>query len=409
MDSNGPLLAPVTLRQLQIFAATVDTGSAGRASRLLGLSQPAVTLALGRLEQRLGQQLLERGQGGTAPTAAGLILHRRAGRLRLQLVAALAQARQAQNSNGARYADAITTTQVACHTAIAEHGAFKQAAQALGISLPALQRTARGFEQLAGVPLYHRMLRHIGVTAAGEQLAQALSAAMTEIAQARDEIDALMGLGGGRMAMGCLPLMPKPLLAKMFSAALAQNPNLSLTLEENSYGQLVRDLRRGKLDLVLGALRRQSDGDIDETALFADPYVVAARNGHILAGRKRLNVAALQRCGWVVAPVGTPRRIALEHLFSEQPAPPRVVLETNSVNMTLASVLGNDFLTVTSRSLAIGAGSEAPLAILNINISGQTRTIGYTTRRGWLPTAAQAAFLTCVRQFAPEPSSSIWA
>ncbi len=401
MGSNA-LLPAITLRQLQIFTTTVATGSAGGAARVLRLSQPAVTHALAKLETYFTQPLLNRGQGGMVPTEAGWILHRRAMRMRLQLDASLVQAR---GTSEARYADAITSTQAACHTAVAEHGTFSLAARALGISLPALQRTARGFEQLVAVPLYHRMPRHIGVTAAGEQLAQALRVAMTELSQARDEIDAAMGLSGGRIAMGCLPLMPKPLLAQMFSTALAQNPNLTLTLEENSYDQLIRDLRHGRLDLIMGALRLEGAADIEETALFDDPYVVVARMGHPLAGRNRLSLAALQRCGWVVAPLGTPRRVTLEKLFSKNGRSPRVVLETNSVNMTLASLRGNDFLTITSRSLALGADSDAPLSILDIRASTAARTIGYTARQGWLPTTAQAKFLDCVKRVIAEYDS----
>lgn len=398
MASNDTGLASVTLRQLLIFTATVDTGSAGGAARNLGLSQPAVTHALAKLEALFAHQLLHRGQLGMVPTQAGHILHRRALRLRQQLVAALAQARgQMATSGDQRHAEAITSTQVACHTAVAEHGAFNLAARALGISLPALQRTARSFEQLVGVPLYHR-LRHVGVTAAGEQLARGLRVAIIELAQARDEIDELMGLGGGRMALGCLPLMPKPLLAQMFSAALAQNPGLTLTLEENSYDQLVRDLRHGRLDLIFGALRLAGAEDIDETALFDDPYVVVARSGHALAHRKRPSLAALARCSWVVAPLDTPRRRALEQLFSKTSSLPHMVLETNSVNMTLASLLGNDFLTITARSLATGAGSDPALAILDIPVSDAIRTIGFTMRRGWLPTTAQANFISCIQQ-----------
>lgn len=399
MTSNDSALASVTLRQLLIFTNTVDMGSAGGAARNLGLSQPAVTHALARLEALFAHRLLERGQLGMLPTPAGHILHRRATRLRQQLGAALAQARgQTGMDGGERHAETITSTQLVCHTAVAEHGAFNLAAAALGISLPALQRTARGLEQLAGVPLYHRLFRHMSVTPAGEQLARGLRVAIAELSQARDEIDELMGLGGGRMAIGCLPLMPKPLLARMFSAAMAHNPGLTFTLDENSYDHLVRDLRHGRLDIILGALRRAGADDIDETALFDDPYVVVAHRGHALALRKRPDVAALVQCGWVVAPLGTPRRRALEQLFSKTALSPHIVLETNSVGMTLASLLGNDFLTITSRSLATASGNDPALAILDIPVSDAIRTIGLTTRHGWLPTMAQANFIACIRQ-----------
>src|SRR3546814_1657257 len=42
------------LRQLQVFHTVMETRSASRAARILGVSQPAVSTLLKRLEERLG-------------------------------------------------------------------------------------------------------------------------------------------------------------------------------------------------------------------------------------------------------------------------------------------------------------------------------------------------------------------
>src|ERR1700730_2792314 len=53
-----------TLRRLAIFDAVIRTGSAGAAAREIGLSQPAVTHALDKLESEVGGRLFDRGPGG---------------------------------------------------------------------------------------------------------------------------------------------------------------------------------------------------------------------------------------------------------------------------------------------------------------------------------------------------------
>jgi len=394
MTSDILSLASLSLRRLQIFDTAVTTGSAGAAARALGLSQPAVTHALARLEAQLGHRLLERGPGGTAATPTGYILHRRVARLRSQFAAALGAA------DGQRRAGAMTAAQVQCHVAIAEHGTFSAAARALGISLPALQRTARGFEQLVGVPLYRRLLRHVGVTPAGETLARGLRVAVTELAQARAEIAAAAGQGGGRIAVGCLPLVPKPLLARACNAALALHPNLAIALTEDSHDHLLRELRNGRIDIVIGALRQTGATDIAGSPLFDDPYVVLARAAHPLAGTTP-DVAALRRCDWVAAPAGTPRRAALDRLFAGGPAP-RVVLETDSVAMMLAVLAQRDALAVTARSLAASASGAVSLAVLTLAAGDAGRRVGRTIRAGWLPTTAQAGFLASLERLGAE-------
>ncbi len=61
-------------RLLGVFRAVASEGSLSRASRLLNMSQPAVTKALKRLEQQAAVKLCERHATGVSLTAAGHIM-----------------------------------------------------------------------------------------------------------------------------------------------------------------------------------------------------------------------------------------------------------------------------------------------------------------------------------------------
>lgn len=63
-------------RQLEVFRAVVDTGSASAAARLLGLSQPAVSRQIAQLEAGFDIDLFARERGRLLPTAHALELHR---------------------------------------------------------------------------------------------------------------------------------------------------------------------------------------------------------------------------------------------------------------------------------------------------------------------------------------------
>jgi DNA-binding transcriptional LysR family regulator len=66
------------LDELAIFVAIIETGSLIAASRRLRKSPPAVTRALGSLEERIGARLVERTTRRLAPTEAGTALVDRA-------------------------------------------------------------------------------------------------------------------------------------------------------------------------------------------------------------------------------------------------------------------------------------------------------------------------------------------
>jgi DNA-binding transcriptional LysR family regulator len=68
-------------RQLTAFCAVVERKSFSQAAERLGVTQPAVSLQIRSLEERLGQRLLDRSGRRVEPTEAGLRLYRGAQRL----------------------------------------------------------------------------------------------------------------------------------------------------------------------------------------------------------------------------------------------------------------------------------------------------------------------------------------
>jgi DNA-binding transcriptional LysR family regulator len=68
-------------KQLAAFCAVVERRSFSQAADQLGVTQPAVSLQIRSLEQRVGQRLLDRSGRRVEPTEAGMRLYRSAQRL----------------------------------------------------------------------------------------------------------------------------------------------------------------------------------------------------------------------------------------------------------------------------------------------------------------------------------------
>jgi DNA-binding transcriptional LysR family regulator len=68
-------------KQLTAFCAVVERRSFSQAADQLGVTQPAVSLQIRSLEQRVGQRLLDRSGRRVEPTEAGMRLYRSAQRL----------------------------------------------------------------------------------------------------------------------------------------------------------------------------------------------------------------------------------------------------------------------------------------------------------------------------------------
>src|SRR5690348_10290267 len=77
MPWNDRIKRRLKLRDLDILATLIDTGSMGRAATRLNVSQPAVSKAIAELEAALGVRLVDRGRRGITPTSYGLALQKR--------------------------------------------------------------------------------------------------------------------------------------------------------------------------------------------------------------------------------------------------------------------------------------------------------------------------------------------
>jgi DNA-binding transcriptional LysR family regulator len=79
-ENAGPRTAPwsggwATIRDLEVFKAVIEAGTATLAAAQLGISQPAVSRTLSQLEERSGRSLFVRSGPSLSPTAQGLALY----------------------------------------------------------------------------------------------------------------------------------------------------------------------------------------------------------------------------------------------------------------------------------------------------------------------------------------------
>src|SRR5512140_890471 len=86
-----PRRESLELQQLQCFIAVLEEGGFKRATARLGITQPALSYQIKRLEEELGVQVFRRGPGGITPTDAGRILLEHAH----HVIAAVREAHQA--------------------------------------------------------------------------------------------------------------------------------------------------------------------------------------------------------------------------------------------------------------------------------------------------------------------------
>lgn len=391
----------VSLRRLFFFDAVCREGGICQAAEAIGMTQPAVSQAIKKLEAGYDARLFERGHGGSELTAEGALLQRRVRRMFEQMAAAVGEllaGAKARTTDAAAVCRHLTDAQLRCHIAIAHGGSAVSAARQLGISQAAVHRAARELEETVGVALYRRRVHSVAANPAGMTLARKLSVALHEIGQAAGDLASARGLASGQVTVGVLPLLPQRLLARAIGRLRAIYPDVAVTIREGQHSQLVDALQFGALDIIVGALRvPRLQGALTESALFDDPYVVVVRRGHALAGREKIGGAELAAYDWVVPQQDMPRRAAVEAMLATLPRRPRVAVETSSLAMMMSMLEESDCISLLSRSHILYGSYRDDVVALDIATPDQDRAVGLTTRSDWLATPVQQAFIEQVR------------
>lgn len=405
MDDR-PVRDPVNLnlRHLRAFCEVVDCGSIIGAAGHIHLSQPAITQAIAKLEQMLATPLFTRISSGMVATEAGSVMARRTKRaLEMIGTGTLAAERADQGRNKVRglssFDRLVTSPQLRALIAVSEARNFSLAARSVGISQPSLHRLARDLERIAGVQFYTRTLQGISLTYAAEELARHARLAFAELRQALEELAELKGLDQAILNIGALPLTRTSILPRSITALAERRPNTRIRIVDGPYDDLLRELRHGGIDVLVGALRLPPPiDDVVQTPLFDDHLAVISRRGHPLAERARITVRDLAGYPWIAPRPGPPGRAHFDALFETTRITAREgLVEASSLIIVRGLLMASDRLTLLSAHQVEPELRHGMLQVIPFKVRQSSRTIGTTVRGGWQPTATQALFLELLR------------
>jgi DNA-binding transcriptional LysR family regulator len=169
--------------------------------------------------------------------------------------------------------------------AAADHGSFRQAAEALLVRQSTLSRCVRQLEQAIGVIVFDRSSGGVRATHAGRHFLRNARSIL-------EQMDALVththstGRGeAGRLTVGFYTSLSAGNLRATLTDFKQRFPEIELGMAERSRARLVAALRNGALDIAIVT----SDAPIQDNkalSLWSERTLVALPEGHSLADRE---------------------------------------------------------------------------------------------------------------------------
>jgi DNA-binding transcriptional LysR family regulator len=214
--------------------------------------------------------------------------------------------------------------------ALAEHGSFSRAAEALDIAQPSLSRGIKDLEAHVGLLLFNRSRSGHEPTDFGRVFLQHAADVLAKVGDLEREVALAKGLGTGELSVGMGPYVAEvlgPICAARFAA---EHPGVRLRTTMNDPAVVARALRARTVDLAIAEASVLEDDDAFEVIAELTPLAgfAVVRAGHPLAGRTNLDFAEVLDYPFaqvvmlpprVMKPILAARRPPLLH---EEPSPP---------------------------------------------------------------------------------------
>ncbi len=171
---------------------------------------------------------------------------------------------------------------------------FTRAAAHLNLAQAALSEQIRKLEAELGTALFSRGRRETVLTAAGETLRSHAESLLARAEAAKEAVQEVVGLRGGRLSIGVIPSVSECLLPNAIAQFRKLHPKVELGLLEGTSEEVSQWVEKGRVEFGIVQLPT-SAGRFEEQLLFAEPFVIVVAKSHAVAKQRTVNLAKLSQ------------------------------------------------------------------------------------------------------------------
>lgn len=167
----------------------------------------------------------------------------------------------------------MTLRQLEYITAVDKFRNFARAAEFCGVTQPTLSKMVAELEDELDVRIFDRTNRRVEPTATGRRIIGQAVTVMTEAGRIREIADETRNSLSGKLRLSVGPSIAPYILPEFIRVYSADNPGVSLTVEELRPQNMLDSLLSGEIDMAV-AVSGKSTGEIFEIPLYIEPFFV---------------------------------------------------------------------------------------------------------------------------------------
>lgn len=155
----------------------------------------------------------------------------------------------------------------------------------------------------------------------------------------------------GEVAFGVSPSAAIRLIPEALQNFRRQHPKVSIRIVDGLYPAVLRSVRNGNLDFVVGPLPSELPGnEFASQTLYKNELVVAVREGNPLS--RATSLKQLLDAHWIFTGLAGSPGMAVEQTFVQNNlTPPKSLLESESFTALIALIVSSDYICLLPRQL----------------------------------------------------------
>ncbi|MCC6178581.1 MAG: LysR family transcriptional regulator [Chloroflexi bacterium] len=218
--------------------------------------------------------------------------------------------------------------QIEAFVEVVRRGTVSRAADALGITQPALTARLHAIERELGQPLFARSGRGVRLTDAGRVFCPHAERALAAVADGRRAVDDLGSGRAGKLILGATPSVSSYVLPRVLKRYREEHPGVELTLRTGHSEQVVELVAAEAVDLAI--VRDLHHDDLEVTPLYDDELSLVTHPGHPFALRGSTTLSEVVAGGLLVFDRASSYFELTHALFTEAGVPVRILMELDN-------------------------------------------------------------------------------
>lgn len=237
--------------------------------------------------------------------------------------------------------------------AIAEHEQLGLAAEQLAISQPSASRSLSELESRLNAVLFIRRTKWMEPTEAGQALIRHGRTILAELEALELDLDNAVHGYSGQVRVGTVTGPAAGFVVPGLAQVQQRFPNIELSVEVAPSTALLRGLREGSLDFVVGRLGVEDRvKDFHLTPISSEEVSLCVGEQHPLYTCEKVKLSELRVFPWVMQERGSPLRMAVESVFLQRGLrPPEQVINASALLAMLSFLANSDAIVPLSREV----------------------------------------------------------